>query len=238
MVNYKPLAPVISSGICGLALLLGVMAPAGAQDAKKAPYPVMAPVAQYRMAGAAEIALARSAAPTSISADAEVLVLGERGYETAVKGRNGFVCLVERSWFNVFGNPDFWNPKMRAPICLNAAAASTVLPPDLEKTQWVLAGVSEADMRARYKASAAAQQAPAPGSMGYMMSKQGHLSDTDGPWHSHLMLFQPHTAVATWGANLPGSPILGAEGDPGQVTVFFVPLPKWSDGSAASMHMR
>jgi hypothetical protein len=181
-----------------------------------------------------EIAMARSAAPASVSSDAEVLVLGDRGYESAVKGKNGFVCLVERSWFASFEDPEFWNPKNRAPICLNGAAARTVLPVDLEKTQWVLAGVSRDEMIARAKSSASAHQSPAPGSMGYMMSKQGHLSDSVGHWHPHLMFFQPHTAVSDWGANLPGSPVLGQEGGPNEATVYYVPLGKWSDGTSVS----
>src|SRR5467141_2217011 len=67
-----------------------------AQDAN-APYPSMAPLDQYLMERKAEIALARSAAPESISQDAEVMVLGQHGYETVVKGKNGFMCVVERS---------------------------------------------------------------------------------------------------------------------------------------------
>jgi hypothetical protein len=194
----------------------------------------MAPVEQYLMADrSAEIAMARSAAPASISNDADVLALGDRGYETAVKGKNGFVCLVERSWFASFGDREFWNPKIRSPICLNAAAASTVLPVDREKTQWALAGLSKAEMIARAKSSTSARQAPAPGSMGYMMSKQGHLSDAVGHWHPHLMFFQPHITVSDWGANLPGSPVLGQEGGPNEATVYFVPLGKWSDGTSA-----
>jgi hypothetical protein len=70
----------------------------------------------------AEIALARSAAPESISRDAEVLVLGRHGFDAAVKGKNGFGCIVERSWASA-PDPDFWNPKVRTPICFNAAAA-------------------------------------------------------------------------------------------------------------------
>lgn len=55
----------------------------------------MAPLEQYLIQDRkAEIALAQSAAPESISRDAEVLVLGRHGYETAVKGKNGFVCIV------------------------------------------------------------------------------------------------------------------------------------------------
>ncbi len=68
-------------------------------QAQPGPYAVAAPLEQYLIADrAAEIALARSAAPAAVSDGAEVLVLGRDGYTTAVKGDNGFVCLVERSW--------------------------------------------------------------------------------------------------------------------------------------------
>src|SRR5229473_3319529 len=104
-----------------LAALLSPAWPAQAQDAK-AHYPSMAPIDQYLMDRNAEIALARSAAPDSISRDAEVSVLGRRGYETAVKGKNGFVCVVERGWMGPFAGEfavNFWNPKLRGPICFN-----------------------------------------------------------------------------------------------------------------------
>jgi hypothetical protein len=232
-------AVAIAVKVCKLAALCGAIAAAQAQDIKTAPLQTMAPAEQYRMASqSAEIALARSAAPASISNDADVLVLGKHGYETAVKGKNGFVCLVERSWFASFGDPVFWNPRIRGPDCLNAAAASTVLPINLERTQWALAGVSKAEMLARTQSSAAAHQAPAAGSMGYMMSNQQHLSDADGHWHPHLMFFLPHTAVSAWGANLAGSPVMGAQGDSNEATTFFVPVWTWSDGTSASMDMR
>jgi hypothetical protein len=223
-------------GVCSPVLVLATIGPARAQEGKKDLFPSMAPVAQYRMADRSEeIAMARSAAPVSISSDADVLVLGDGGFETAVKGKNGFVCLVERSWFASFDDAEFWNPKVRSPICLNARAASTVLSVDLEKTQWALAGLSKAEMIARTRSSARAHQAPAPGSMAYMMSKQGHLSDAVGHWHPHLMFFQPHTALSDWGAGLADSPVLGQEGGPNEATVFFVPLDKWSDGTSVSM---
>src|ERR1700735_355733 len=124
--------PAIGSAMCALALILR-LGPAAAEAAKTA-FPSMAPVEQYRMSRPEEIAMARSAAPASISSDAEILVLGDHGYETAVKGKNGFVCLVERSWFSFFGDSSFWNPRLRGPDCLNAAAASTVLAVNLERT--------------------------------------------------------------------------------------------------------
>ncbi len=226
--------------LCRLALLLGAVGPAAAEDAKAA-YPAMAPLTQYRMASPAdEITLARSAAPASISADAEVLTLGDRDYETAVKGSNGFVCLVERSWAAGFGDAEFWNAKLRAPICFNAAAAHSVLPAYLERTKWVIAGVSKSDMRDRTKAALAAgtYTMPEPGAMCYMMSKQGYLSDAGGHWHPHLMFFMGHTDSAAWGANLSGSPIFAAQGDPEPVATFLVPVIKWSDGEPAIMEKR
>ena len=106
-----------------LVVVLGTAWKAQAQDTKT-PYPNMAPVDQYLMEDRdSEVALARSAAPESISRDAEIMVFGRHGYETAIKGTNGFVRIVERSWTAPIDDPGFWNPKGRAPICLNAAAA-------------------------------------------------------------------------------------------------------------------
>jgi hypothetical protein len=224
---------------CGLVILICAIGSAGAGDAKTA-YPAMAPIRQYQVASPAdEVALARSAAPTSIAGDADVLTLGSHGYETAAKGKNGFVCLVERSWAAGFDDPEFWNPKLRAPICFNPAAVRTVLPGYLERTQWVLAGVSKSDMIARTKAALVAKTfvMPEPGVMAYMLSKHGYLSDADGHWHPHLMFFLAHTDGAAWGANLDGSPIYAAQGDPEPVTTFFVPVTKWSDGTPSVVEM-
>ncbi|MGD0131089.1 MAG: hypothetical protein ABSE57_03540, partial [Bryobacteraceae bacterium] len=128
-----------------LVILLSAMWMAQAQDTKT-PYPSMAPLGQYLMARDAEIALARSAAPASITQDAEVMVLGRHAYETAVKGKNGFVCMVQRSWTAGNDDPDFWNPKIRSPICFNPAAARSYLPLTIKKTELVLAGRSKAQM--------------------------------------------------------------------------------------------
>src|SRR4029077_10100859 len=131
--------PMLGPIAYGLAFVLCAIGSASAEDARAA-YPAMAPLAQYRMATVAdETALARSAAPTSISGDADVLTLGGNGYETAAKGKNGLFCLVQRSWASGFDDAEFWNPKLRAPICFNPAAVRTVLPGYLERTQWVLA---------------------------------------------------------------------------------------------------
>jgi hypothetical protein len=219
-----------------LAVVLSAAWPAQAQDAK-APYPSMAPLEQYLIANRdAEVALARSAAPESISRDAEVLVLGAHGYETAVKGKNGFVCLVERSWTAPSDDPNFWNPKLRGPICLNPAAARTYLPLTIKKTDLILAGQSKTQMFEGIKAGFDKKELPTleSGAMSYMLSKQGYLSDHDGHWHPHLMFFVPQTDAGTWGADLPGSPILATDDPQDRLTIFLIPVAKWSDGTADS----
>jgi hypothetical protein len=219
--------------ICGLLVLNCAIGSAGADDAKAA-YPAMAPLGQYEAASPAdEAALARSAAPTSIAGDADVLTFGSHGYETAAKGKNGFVCLVWRSWSAGFDDADFWNPKLRAPICLNPAAARTVLPGYFERTKWALAGLSKTDMIDRVRAELAAHRfmAPESGAMGFMMSKQGILGGAVGHWHPHLMFFLAHTDGGAWGANLGGSPVFVAQSDPEPITTFIVPVTLWSDGT-------
>ncbi len=204
-----------------------------AEDAKTA-YLTMAPLDQYLMADRnAEIALARSAAPGSISRDAEIMVLGRHGYETAVKGKNGFVCLVERSWTAGIEDPVFWDPKIRGAICLNPPAARSYLPITLKKTELILAGRSKAQMSEAIKDAFDKKELPTlePGSMSYMMSRQAYLGDGAGHWHPHLMFFVPQTDAATWGADLPGSPILTFGYSQDRMTVFLIPVAKWSDGT-------
>ena len=110
------------------------------------PYASMAPVEQYLMNRNAEIALARSAAPDAISRDATILVLTRHGYETAVEGKNGWVCMVERGWMAPSDAPEFWNPKIRGPICFNPPAARSVLPTTYKRTAMVLLGKTKAEI--------------------------------------------------------------------------------------------
>jgi hypothetical protein len=214
---------------------LAVLTSAAAAAATSATYPAMAPAAQYMIASPAdEIALARSAAPPSISRDAEVLVLGPHGYVTAARGTNGFVCLVERSWDAGFDDPVFWNPHIRGADCLNPAAAKSVLSLFMERARWALGGVSKADMVAKTKTEVAmgAYPMPAPGAMAFMMSKDQVLNDSAvHHWHPHLMFFIANAKDASWGANLEGSPVLTAPNSTDPFTTFFVPVGKWSDGT-------
>jgi len=210
-------------------------------QAAKASYPVMAPLERYLIPDEkAEIALARSSAPASVSDAAEVMVLRRDGYVTAVKGSNGFVCVVERSWGKATDDPEFWNSKVRAPHCFNPAASRTFLPIFLKKTNLVLAGKSKAQILAATTSALDKKELPAlaPGAMCYMMAKQQYLSDDGMNWHPHLMFFVSGDSVKTWGANLPGSPVIAGNDPEERVTVFMVLAGAWSDGtpSASTMH--
>ena len=220
---------VLASALLGLAALSQAQA-----QAPQDPYPAMAPVDQYLSPdAAAEIALARSAAAPSISDDAGVMVLEKAGYSTPAKGTNGFVCIVVRSWGASTDNPEFWNPKIRAPICFNPPAARTYLPIYLMKTRLVLTGKTKAEIAQVTASALDKKELPAlePGAMCYMTSKQQYLSDSDPHWHPHLMFFVPGDAAKSWGANLPGSPIFAANNSEIRETTFLVPVHTWSDGT-------
>ena len=200
------------------------------------PYPGMAPFSQYMMPDRdSEIALARSAAPKSIAAEAEVMVLGPEGYTTAVKGKNGFLCIVERSWATATNDPEFWNPRMRAPICFNAAARNGVVSIYLLKTKLVLEGKSRSEIAHAVAKALDSKDIPGleSGAMCYMMSKQQYLNDRGKNWHPHLMFFVAGDAAGSWGADLPDSPVIAANDPEERMTVMMVWTGQWSDGSMA-----
>ena len=222
----------LTVGLTGIALVRAQ----GPQTA----YASMAPLDQYLMPDrSAEIELARSAAPEAISGEAKIMVLGRRGYETAVEGKNGFVCVVERAWMSPSDAPEFWNPKLRGPICFNPPAARSVLPATFKRTEMVLAGRTKAEIIEGNKAAFEKGELPPlePGAMSYMMSKGAYLTDHDDHNLAHLMFYAPALEGKDWGADLPKSPVMlnpqfkGAQ----PIDVFVVPVGRWSDGSTAPL---
>jgi hypothetical protein len=142
--------------------------------------------------------------------------------------------MVQRSWTAEIDDPDFWNPKLRSPICFNGAAARSYLPRLIKRTDLVLAGRTKTQLAEAIAAAVEKKELPAPepGALGYMLSKQGYLSESGGHWHPHLMLFLSQTDPGAWGADLPGSPILAFKDNWERLTVLLVPVPQWSDGTA------
>jgi hypothetical protein len=204
----------------------------------------MAPLSQYLMPAQTEIALARSAAPASISQHATIMVLGAHGYTAAVQGQNGFVCIVERGWTQPFAATDFWSTKVRAPICYNAAAARTVLPYTYDRAKMVLSGASRSQLQQHVETAIEAHTlpTPAPGAMAYMMSKSQYLNGAGKAWYSHVMVFAPMSdganAGESWGADRALSPVVFDSRDtmPEPWACFFIPVAHWSDGSAAPIY--
>lgn len=239
-------------GIMSFALLaaFGASQQAAAQEkAAASPYPKMAPIDQYLMSRDAEIALARSAAPASISRDATVLVLGRKGYETAAEGKNGFVCLVARGWSGPFDWPEFWNPKIRAPDCLNPQAARSLVPVFRLRAKLTLAGHSKAEMLAAVTAAYKNKELPEleSGGMDYMMSKAAYLTDEGDHNMPHLMFDTLIKDGKDWGSGAEGSPVMSSPYwffAPEQhaetktlppILVFLVGAGTWSDGTPVEM---
>ena len=221
--------------ILAFIFLILIVLPEGIQQAraKADPYPAMAPLEEYLMPTDAEIALARSAAPASVADGATVMVLGRQGYTIAVPGTNGFLCYVERSWAKSTDDPEFWNPKMRAPNCFNEAAAQSVAQIYLMKSRLVLAGQSKAQIANAIAAALDEKKLPAlaPGAMCYMMSKQQYLNNQGKSWQPHLMFYVAGDAAQSWGANLQGSPVIAVNDAEARVTVMMVVVHFWSDGT-------
>ncbi len=232
-----------------LALLILVPAGMNAQSDMKKKYPKMGPIDEYLMNRDTEIEMARTAAPVAISHDATVLVLKRKGWVTAVKGSNGFVCMVERAWASSIDFPKVWNPKIKGPDCLNPAAAQTILPIVYKLTQMGLAGDSEQERIAGIQAAFAKKEIPPlePGAIGFMMSKEQYLSDSEPHnFVPHVMVFVPTRKTdSEWGAWLPHVPLGSASywfPNPGHdsplehelppLRVLFIEVPKWSDGTS------
>src|ERR1700683_947076 len=218
-----------------LVAVICVMPPVRVQGAETL-YATMAPLDQYLMADRnAEIALAKSAAPPALANDASVVVLEKDGYHTAIEGKNGFTCIVERGWMSPLDSTDFWNPKLRGPICYNPPAVRSILPYTILRTKLLLSGLTKAQMVEKIQTELAGSllPMPEPGAMSYMMSKDQYLGDAPGHWHSHLMFHLPRMGAASWGANLDGSPVVfdtDHHQGPEPESIFMVPVGHWSDG--------
>ncbi|MBV8892585.1 MAG: hypothetical protein JO266_11555 [Acidobacteria bacterium] len=216
-----------------------------------APYPKMAPIDQYLMEKNAEIQLARSAAPDSISRDATVLILGRQGYETAVQGKNGFVCMVGRAWGAAFDWDEFWNPKVKAADCLNPQAARSILPSAYLRARMVMTGHSKAEIVSAVKAAYGNKQLPEleSGAMDYMMSKSSFLTDRGTHNMPHVMFYTLVNDGKDWGSGAEGAPVLSAPywffspQEPSEmkglppILLFLVAVPNWSDGTPAGQHI-
>jgi hypothetical protein len=210
----------------------------------------MAPIDAYLLDQATEISLARSAAPAAISKDATVLVLTRTGYQTAVKGTNGFVCYVGRGFGGAPDWPERWDARILAAACDNPPAVPTMTALLKLRTALTLAGKTDEQIMERVKGALRTREIPplAAGAMCYMMSKNAYLSAQGEHNMAHVMFYVPTRDGGTWGANLPGSPVVGGNYWyllPGHdadiatlppISVFLVATSTFSDGTPVAPH--
>jgi len=204
--------------------------------AQQAPKPDVAP---FLITGRnAEIRLARTAAPPSISDSATVLVLERTGYVQATRGGNGFTCVVIRSLAGSLDLPGLWSPRISAPHCFNPSAVRTVMPVLLKQTEWLLSGESPTEVAAHIARAYANRELtpPATGSMAFMMSPEQRLTESGSHGLPHLMFFYDKSQPASaWGAGASGSPVLydSAADVHAPFLTLFVLVRQWSNGAEA-----
>ena len=151
----------------------------------------------------AEIRLAMSAGPPSVSEGADVYVFGEEGFERAVAGTNGFACMVVR----VAEEPDFL-----APHCFNPDAVATVLPGKLAEGRLIAQGLSGEEVEKQLLAGFDDGTLPLPSGMpwAYMLSSGQQLGPA-GHWKPHFMLYMPYATNEDVGGSpqMPEYPFVG-----------------------------
>jgi hypothetical protein len=188
---------------------------------------------------AAEVALARTAAPKHVSDSAAVLFLTPTGYVEAAKGSNGFTCAVIREFAMPYTDPAKWNPRVRAPHCFNAAATASVLQQFVEVSRWVLTGVAHTEVVSRSDRAFRSKsfQMPATGAMAYMLSPAQYLADDHPHWMPHMMFYYERSsqpASRFGGAGMDAPVIDASQGEPAYpITTILIPVRQWSDGSSA-----
>ena len=134
--------------------------------------------------------------PIHLPGDAEVMVMGRHGYEVAVKGKNGFVCMVERGWTAGVDDPVFWNqdtgsdllqPTGRAVQCSHHGQEDRVG----DRRDDPKSRPAEA-IKGRFRQEGVAGDGAWCRSAPYCPSR-GTVNDSDGHWRPHLMFFVPDT---------------------------------------------
>jgi len=153
--------------------------------------------------------------------------MGQKNFETAVQGKNGFVCMVGRAFAGPLSNKEFWNPKNRSPMCLNPPAARALMPYAMKQAGMALAGASKAQISDAIRAAVAKKElgVPESGSMIYMMSKEAYLTDQGSHNLAHVMFELPRNGV------FQDDPNYFTSWDPAPVIEFVVPVGQWSDGT-------
>src|SRR5260221_4867923 len=201
------------------------------------------PLGEYMMARDAEVSLAKSAAPDSISGHATIKVLTASGFQIAQDGDNGSVCMVMRG----FSAPTYtpaqfreivYDPTIRAPICFTAPAARMVMPYYELRTKFAIAGKSPDQIAESLQAAYVKGELPRRDgvSFAYMWSADQNLGSGIGHWHPHMMVFCPYYENSMVGGNPFGAPLPQVTDDAG--TPFAVVVIPVDDRLAIKAHQK
>lgn len=141
-----------------------------------------------------EIRMALTAGPESVTADASVYVLRRNGFELVRKGSGEFHCFVERSWRAPHPENEItFDPRVRAPNCINGEGARTVMKEMFKVSGLALQGLSSDEINRRIDAAFTAGELENPSrvALTYMMSKHQWLGERPGSWKPHVMIWSP-----------------------------------------------
>jgi hypothetical protein len=200
-------------------------------------------ISEYMMPQDSEIALAKSAAPASISDRATIKVLTNTGFQTVSEGNNGYVCIVMRGWSAPTYTPAqfrdlVYDPKVRAPICFDPLASRTVMPYYELRTKLGMQNKTPDQIAQGIEAAYARGELPKREgvSFAYMWSADQNLASGVGHWHPHMMVFSPYYKNSMVGGNEFGSPLPTVSDDEGTpFTVVVIPV---DDKLAVKAHQK
>lgn len=189
-------------------LILATLGHAGLLPAQASPPHQYPPLREYLMPREAETALARSAAPASISDRATIKVLTSSGYQVVREGDNGFACVVMRGWSAPTFTPApfrdlVYDARVRAPICFNPVAARTVLPLQELRARLAMEGEGPDQIAEGIQAAYAKGELPRMEGVGfaYMWSADQYLAPGIGAFHPHIMVYTPYYVNSMLGGN-------------------------------------
>jgi hypothetical protein len=212
--------------------LLALLAAAAGPSVAKAQTPKYPTLDEYLMPRDAEVALARSAAPASVSDRATVKVLAKAGYEVARPGDNGAVCMVMRGFSAPTYTPEqfrslVYDATVRAPICFTAPAARTAMPYYELRTRLAMEGKTPDQIAAAVETAYVRGKLPRRDEVtfAYMWSADQNLGPGISHWHPHMMVFAPYYENVMVGGNEFGGPLPQVSDDAGTpFTVVLIPV--------------
>ena len=161
-----------------------------------------------------EIAIAKSAAPENISANATVWVLTKAGYKKAIEGSNGFNCLVMRKWSAIFDvQKDLFEwDDLVAPVCFDPVSSKGQMIEQFRRHKLGLAGKSHDEIKTAIYTEYAEGKIPTPDavSFSFMYSAAQKLSPQIMHGHPHVMVYAPNYTNDMLGGATPmsGDPIV------------------------------